>query len=289
MYQLFCDSNSEIPYWFAKENGLAVVRMPYVICDEEYYYDLGEHTDFVDFYNKERAGNMPTTAALNAQNYLEIYEPTLAAGTDILMISFSSALSGTHAMLEQARQELLEKYPERTFNVVNTLSISMGAGLIVYYATQMWKAGATQQEIISWVEENRMKVNHWFSVDDLHHLKRGGRLSGAAAFVGSVLELKPILTVNSEGKLIVVGKAKGRKRALKTMLEKMEQNIVDPENQLIVVLHADAPEDAKFLEESIRSTYNPKELWVNYVGPVIGTHCGPGTVALLFMGKDRVE
>ncbi len=287
MYQLFFDSNCEIPYWFAKENGLGVVRMPYVICDEEYYYDLGENTDFIDFYNKERAGHMPTTAALNAQNYVEIYEPTLAQGKDILMISFSSALSGTHAMLEQARQELLEKYPERSFDVVNTLSISMGAGLLVYYATKMWKDGASQQEIIKWVEDNRMRVQHWFSVDDLHHLKRGGRLSSAAAFMGSVLELKPVITVNKEGRLVVAEKAKGRKRALKTLLDKIAQNVEDPENQLMVVLHADAPEDAKFLEENIRNTYNPKELWVNYVGPVVGTHCGPGTIAVLFMGKER--
>ena len=289
MYQLFCDSNSEIPYWFAKENNLGVVRMPYVICDEEHYYDLGENTDFVDFYNKERAGNMPTTAALNCQNYIDIYEPVLAAGQDILMISFSSALSGTHQMLEQARQELLAKYPERTFNVVNTLSISMGAGLIVYYATKMWRDGASQEEIIKWVEDNRFRVHHWFSVDDLYHLKRGGRLSGAAAFMGTVLELKPILTVNQEGKLIVTEKAKGRKRALKTLLDKMAQYIENPEEQLIVVLHADAPQDAKYLEDAIRAQYNPKELWVNYVGPVIGTHCGPGTIAVLFMGKERIK
>lgn len=289
MYQLFCDSNSEIPYWYAKEYGLSVVRMPYVICDEEYYYDLGEHTDFKDFYAKERAGNMPTTAGLNCQNYTEIYEPTLAAGKDILMISFSSALSGTHQMLEQARQELLKKYPERSFDVVNTLSISMGAGLIVYYAAKMWKAGATRQEIIKWVEDNRMRVNHWFSVDDLYHLKRGGRISGAAALMGTMMELKPILTVNREGKLVVAEKAKGRKRAIKTLLDKMEENIENPEEQLIVVLHADAPEDAAYLERRIKEKYNPKELWVNYVGPVIGTHCGPGTIAVLFMGKERAQ
>lgn len=289
MYQLFCDSNCEIPYWFANQNGLGVVRMPYVICDEEYYYDLGEHTDFIDFFNKERAGNMPTTAALNTQNYIDIYEPTLKEGKDILMISFSEALSGTHVMLEQARVELLNKYPERSFDVVNTLGISMGAGLLVYYATKMWKDGATQQEIIKYVEDNRMRVHHWFTVDDLYHLKRGGRLSSAAAFMGTMLELKPVITVNREGKLVVTEKAKGRKRALKTMLEKIEQNVENPEDQLIVVLHADAPEDAKYLEDKIREKFNPKELWVNYVGPVIGTHCGPGTIAILFMGKERAQ
>ena len=152
MYQLFCDSNSEIPYWFADENGLKVVSMPYVLDDKEYYYDLGRNTDFKHFFQREREGSMPTTAALNVENYLEIYEPTLKEGTDILMISFSSALSGTHESLEQARLQLLEKYPERSFKVVNTLGISMGAGLLVYYATKMWKDGASQEEIIKWVE-----------------------------------------------------------------------------------------------------------------------------------------
>ena len=142
MYQLFCDSNSEIPYWFAEENGLKVVSMPYVLDNQEYYYDLGRNTDFKHFFQREREGSMPTTAALNVDNYIEIYEPTLKEGTDILMLSFSSALSGTHESLEKARLQLLEKYPERSFQVVNTLGISMGAGLLVYYATQLWKNGA---------------------------------------------------------------------------------------------------------------------------------------------------
>lgn len=289
MYQLFCDSNSEIPFWFAQENGLEVVRMPYVLDDEEYFYDLGEHTDFKHFFQREREGSMPTTAALNVENYLEIYEPTLKAGKDILMISFSTALSGTHESLEKARLQLLEKYPSRSFKVVNTLGISMGAGLIVYYATKMWKDGASEDEIIKWVEENRQHVHHWFTVNDLNHLKRGGRLSGAAAFMGTMLDIKPIITVNSEGKLIVAEKAKGRRKSLKAMAEKYREYVEKPEEQLVVVLHADAEEDGRYLESLIKEICEPKEIWFNYVGPVIGTHCGPGTIGLLFMGKERMK
>ena len=289
MYQLFCDSNSEIPYTFAEQMGLAGVRMPYVLDDEEYYYDLGKNTDFKHFYERERAGSMPSTAALNEQNYIDIYEPYLAAGTDILMISFSSALSGTHESLESARVKLLEKYPERTFMVVNTLSISMGAGLLVYYSTLLWKQGKSMQEVYDFVEQNRQHVHHWFTVDDLNHLKRGGRLSGAAAFMGTLLELKPVITLNSEGKLIVAEKAKGRKRSLKALADKLAQNIERSEDQVVVVLHADAKEDGQYLVDLIKEICTPKEIWLNDVGPVIGTHCGPGTIALLFMGKERIK
>lgn len=289
MYQLFCDSNSEIPFWFAEINGLAVVKMPYVLDDIEYYYDLGKETDFEMFYSKVRNGIMPTTAALNVDNYIEIYEPVLKEGKDILMISFSSALSGTHESLEKARLMLLEKYPERIFKVVNTLSISMGAGLLVYYATLQWRAGASMDSVINWVESNRQRVHHWFTVDDLNHLRRGGRLSGAAAFMGTMLDIKPVITVNSEGKLVVVEKAKGRKRSLKYLADKYAQNVENPQDQVVVILHADALEDARYLERLIKEINPPKELWVNYVGPVIGTHCGPGTIGLLFMGKERFK
>ena len=289
MYQLFCDSNSEIPYWFAEENGIKVVSMPYVLDDKEYYYDLGKNTDFKHFFQREREGAMPTTAALNVENYLEIYEPTLKSGTDILMISFSSALSGTHESLEQARLQLLEKYPERSFKVVNTLGISMGAGLLVYYAARLWKDGASQDEIIKWVEDNRQRVHHWFTVNDLNHLKRGGRLSGSAAFMGTMLDIKPIITVNSEGKLVVFEKAKGRKKSLKALAEKFKEYVEKPEEQLVVVLHGDAEEDGQYLVDLIKEMCTPKDIWLNYVGPVIGTHCGPGTIGLLFMGKERIK
>lgn len=287
MYQLFCDSNSEIPWTLAEELGLQVVGMPYVLKDVEYAYDLGKNTDFKEFYRLVREGNMPSTCALNVQDYLDIYEPTLAAGTDILMVSFSSALSGTHEMLEQARLQLLEKYPQRTFRTVNTLSISMGAGILVYYAALMWKDGKSMDEIIAWVEENRLRAQHWFTVDDLHHLRRGGRISGTAATVGTLLELKPILDVNTEGKIVVAEKAKGRKRALKTMAERFFENVEEPEERMISLLHADALEDAEYLASLLREKYILPGLRIDFVGPVIGTHCGPGTIALCFLGKKR--
>jgi len=173
--------------------------------------------------------------------------------------------------------------------VVNTLSISMGAGLLVYYATLQWRAGASMDSVINWVESNRQRVHHWFTVDDLNHLRRGGRLSGAAAFMGTMLDIKPVITVNSEGKLVVVEKAKGRKRSLKYLADKYAQNVENPQDQVVVILHADALEDARYLERLIKEINPPKELWVNYVGPVIGTHCGPGTIGLLFMGKERFK
>ena len=205
------------------------------------------------------------------------------------MISFSAALSGTHEMLEQARIQLLEKYPARTFQVVNTLGISMGAGILVYYAAQMWKDGKSMEEIIAWVTDNRQNMQHWFTVDDLHHLKRGGRISGTAATVGTLLEIKPLLTVNSEGRLVVVEKAKGRKRAIKAMVEHFFESAVEPETHFISVLHADALEDAEYMVSLLHEKYTLPQLRIDYVGPVIGTHCGPGTLALCFLGKERIK
>jgi len=289
MYQLFCDSNSEIPWTLAEEYGLSVVQMPYILKDVEYKYDLGKNTDFTEFYNQIRAGNMPTTCALNVQDYLDYFQPVLETGTDILMICFSSALSSTYESLQIAISQLLGKYPERTIKAVDTLSISMGAGILVNVAAQMWKNGSSMDEVIAWVEENRQNVQHWFTVDDLNHLRRGGRISGAAAVMGTILEVKPILIVNSEGKIVVFEKVKGRKKALKAVAEHFFENVIAPETQLVSILHADAIEDAKLLAELLKEKCTFKELRIDMVGPVIGAHCGPGTLALCFMGKPRIK
>lgn len=287
MLQLFCDTNTELPWELAERYGVEVIRMPYVLKDEEYYYDLGKHTDFKKFFNDVRAGNMPLTAALNPLDYRNYFEPVLKRGDDILHIAFSSQLSGTINNLMAAREELLGEYPERKITVVDTLCISKGGALLVYGALQMWKQGKTAEEIVAYVENNRMKVNHWFVVEDLNHLKRGGRLSSTAAAIGTMLALKPMLTVNREGKVVVAEKLKGRKNSLKALVEKVQANLPEAAENPICILHADDDEACAYLVEQINALCQPKELWIGYIGPVIGTHCGPGTMAVCFMGAER--
>ncbi len=287
MYQLFCDTNSEIPFQWAEELGLGIIRMPYVIGGKEYLYDLGKQTDFKAFFDRVRKGEMPQTQGLNEQNYTEAFRPSLEEGKDILMISFSTALSSTHQFLEKARQALLEEFPQRRFEVVNTLSISMGAGILVLKAARMWKDGSDLDTVKKWVEDNRQKSQAWFTVDDLNHLKRGARLSAAAATMGTLLDLKPVLTVSREGKLVVDQKVKGRKRALRALAEAFDTYAQDTKNNVVSILHADAIEDAQLLADMLKEKHEIGTLRIDFVGPVVGTHCGPGTIGLCFMGLER--
>ncbi len=287
MYQLFCDTNSEIPFQWAEELGLGIIRMPYVIGGKEYLYDLGKQTNFKAFFDRVRKGEMPQTQGLNEQNYTEAFRPSLEEGKDILMISFSTALSSTHQFLEKARQALLEEFPQRRFEVVNTLSISMGAGILVLKAARMWKDGSDLDTVKKWVEDNRQKSQAWFTVDDLNHLKRGARLSAAAATMGTLLDLKPVLTVSREGKLVVDQKVKGRKRALRALAEAFDTYAQDTKNNVVSILHADAIEDAQLLADMLKEKHEIGTLRIDFVGPVVGTHCGPGTIGLCFMGLER--
>ena len=282
------DSNSELPWKLQEEFGAPYVQMPYIQNDEEHAYDLGKNTDIKGFYDQVRAGNLPKTNTLPPNFYEEMWRPYLEEGTDILFISFSSGLSGAFDIINVARNNILPEFPDRKIILVDTLSVSMGCGLLVYYALEMHKAGKSIDEIAQWLEENKLRVHHFFVVDDLMHLKRGGRLSASSAVFGSILDVKPVLYINKEGKAVAAEKIKGRKKVIRRLTELAVENVVDPEHQVCVILHADAEENAKLLEASVREKLNFKEIWTQWVGPVIGCHAGPGTVALLFMGKERL-
>jgi len=249
---------------------------------------MGRETDFVDFYKKEREGVNPKTSALNKQNYLEYFEPHLAEGNDILYVHFSHELSGTFDFMKQAIDELKEKYPERTIKTVDTLSISMGAGIVVYEAAKLWKAGKSDDEIIKWVEENRQKYATIFVADDLNFLKRGGRVSSTTAFVGTMLSIKPIMAVDVNGKLAKTGTARGFKNAMNEMVKTMKligENVAD---HPIVILETDNKDNADYLEMLIHKELGEGlNIWRQYIGPTIGCHCGPGTVGLVFHAAHR--
>ncbi len=240
-----------------------------------------------EFYERVRAGKMPTTSLVNAERYIDTFEPVLKGGSDLLYICFSSGLSGSYNCSLVAAQELREKYPDRKLLVADSLSASMGEGLLVYLAAMEKQKGRSIEEVAQWVEDNRLHLAHWFTVDDLEHLKRGGRVSAAAAFFGGMLNIKPVLHVDDEGHLVPVEKVRGRAASIDAMLKAMEQTVVDPHEQIVFISHGDSPDDVQLLADKVREKFEPKELYINHIGPVIGAHSGPGTLALFFLATKR--
>ena len=234
-----------------------------------------------------RAGSMPTTSQVNGEALREFVEPYLKSGTDVLYLAFSSSLSGTYNAARLVFEELREEYPDRSVRVVDTLGASMGEGLMVYLACRERDKGLSLDEVAKWVEDNRLKLAHWFTVDDLHHLKRGGRVSGAAAFFGTMLAIKPVLHVDDEGHLIPMEKVRGRRASLDALVEHMAKTGVDNAHQTVFISHGDCEADVNYVADRIRERFGTKEIYTNPIGPVIGAHSGPGTVALFFLAKDR--
>lgn len=287
MSVIFFDTDCELWYTQADELGCPVIKMPYTIDGEEKFYDLGRDTDFKDFYARVRNGSMPITSALNPTQYIEIFEPYFAKGEEILYISFSSELSGTFGHLETALNELNAKYPGVKFTRFDTKSISFGGGYQVYFAIKYFQEGHTIDETVEFLKDFTQHVSVYFMVDDLMHLHHGGRLSKTSAVLGSVLGIKPILHVNDEGKLEVIDKVKGEKKALNYFMDKLENDGLDVDKYPIVILDADNEETADRLNAKISEKYPNAEIWRYPVGPVIGTHAGPGTVAVCFHSKNR--
>lgn len=281
------ESNSELPFAWEDRTGVGVLRMPYTINGVELTYDLGRETDIPAFYQKMRDGASVITAQRNPNEIIEYFESYLQQGKDILHIAFSSALSGTFHNEIIAARELLEKYPDRRIELVDTLAISAPLALLVEEATRMRETGRTLDEIKAWVEENKQRACAIFTVDNLEYLRRGGRVSGAAAFFGTVLEIKPVLYESPEGQLVPLEKIKGRKRALRFLVERCAATIDRPEEQEIVVCQADCMDEALVLQEMLRQAVPVKEVRIHPVGPVIGCHCGPGTLAVCYFGRSR--
>ncbi|MBR5987613.1 MAG: DegV family protein, partial [Clostridia bacterium] len=269
------------------ELGCELFKMPYTIDGKEYFYDMGEATDFKAFYSAVRGGSMPITSALNAQIYTEMLEPYFQAGEDMLYISFSSKMSGTFNHLEMALKPLREKYPKARFRRFDTKSISWGAGVQVYYAVKYFQEGHTLDEVIAYLENNVNNFTEYFAVDDLFHLKRGGRISAAAAAIGTLFSLKPILHVNNDGELQVVAKVTGANKAVSTLVDKVKTLGAELDKYPVVILDADNQAGGDKLEAKVKEAFPGVEVWRYPVGPVIGTHCGPGTIAVIFRSTAR--
>lgn len=287
-YVFMTDSDSDLPFSYVDELDINMVYMPYVLNGQEYFDDLGRNGTQKEYFDKMRAGETPVTSLLPVAAYLEYIEPCFQEGKDILFIAFSSQMSGTIENLRQARDELLAKYPERKMTIVDTLSISAPMSLLVLKAYELYAAGKSMEEVAAWVEANKLRAQAWLTVDDLKYLRRGGRISAVSATMGTMLDLKPIIIEGRGGKMDAVDKVQGRKRALRVLAERTAENLEDPENQVIVILHADAQEDADRLEALIREAVPTiGEIRQQLIGPVIGAHCGPGTIASCFLGKER--
>lgn len=286
-YVFMTDSDSDLLYSIADEKNIPVVKMPYILEGKEYFDDNGRSGGEKEFFDKMRAGAAPSTSLLPTEAYLEYFEPILKE-KDLLFIAFSSQMSATINNIMEAREQLLGKYPERKFIVVDTLSISAPMALLVIKAHELYENGASMEEIEQWIRDYRMCAQAWLTVDDLKYLRRGGRISSTSAVFGTMLDIKPILTIGRGGKIDPAEKVQGRKKALRTLVERAVENMDVIEETDVILLHADAPDEAARLQEMLlQKAPGLKSIRIQMIGPVIGAHCGPGTVAITFIGKER--
>ena len=282
-YVFMTDSDSDLPFHLKEKYDIPVVYMPYALDGKEYFDDLGQMVDHKSYYDQMRNGAVPVTSALNEASYIDYFEPVLKE-KDLLFVAFSSKLSCTLQAVYSAREKLLEKYPERKFIVVDTLRISGPMTLLVLKAHEMYRAGKSIEDVASWLEENKLRAQAYFIVDDLKYLKRGGRISATAATVGTMLDLKPIISEAADGTLTANDKIRGRKKAIAFIVDKMLENAPDPEESPIIVLNADSMEDAERTKSLVEQKLPGANVMIENVGPVIGAHAGPGTIALCFIG-----
>ena len=287
-YVLLTDSSADLTAELVAELGVEVLPLSFHMGDKTYRnWPDNREIDPKDFYRRLRAGETATTSAVNVSDYTEAVEPLVQAGRDVLIIAFSSGLSATCHSAQIAAQELSEQYPDRKIWVVDSLCASLGQGLLVWYAARMKAQGKSMEEVRDWLEDNKLHLCHWFTVDDLHFLKRGGRISAATAVVGTMLSIKPVMHVDDGGHLVPVSKARGRKASLLALVDHMEKTADHPEGQTVFISHGDCEADAKFVADEVRRRFGVKDIYINYVGPVIGNHSGPGTLALFFLGSHR--
>lgn len=284
-YVILTDSSCDLPDDIVKKYQLKILQLDFIVEGEGSFHN--DQADIEKVYSKLRNGANIKTSAANISQASEAIEALFNQKKDILYLGFSSGLSSTYQTVYMAGQELMEEYPERKMISVDTLAASMGQGLLVYKACQAKDSGKSLEENAQYIEEIKLKLCHWFTVDDLFFLKRGGRISGVTATVGTMLSIKPILHVDDEGHLINVSKVRGRKAAITELANRMEKLAVHPKDQDIFISHGDCIEDAEKLASIIKERFGNDRITISYVGPVIGAHSGPGTLALFFLGEHR--
>ena len=288
-FKIATDSCCNLPEDIIDDLDLTIFPLVFMIGEEQHQsYLKGEVTDLQQFYTHMREGKVFTTSLPNLKDAEAELKAIFESGNDVLYLGFSSALSGTYEAINLLGNDLVKNYPNRTFIAIDTLAASLGQGLLVYYAAKMRAEGKTINEVASWVRENLLRMCHWFTVDDLMFLFRGGRVSKTAAWAGTMLNIKPVMHVDDEGHLIPLEKVRGRKKSLNALVDHMEKSAVQPiDQQMVFITHGDCLEEAEYVAEQVKERFGVKEVVINYVDPVIGAHSGPGTMALFFLADKR--
>ena len=285
--KIITDSACDLTRDYIKNNNIGLLSLILNLNGQAIKDDLGETLSYKDFYNKMREGATPTTSQINAHEFEEEFIKYIKNGDSIIYISLSSSLSGTFNSANIAKNNLMDEYPNANIYLVDSLSVSVGQGLLVAKACEMRDSGIGAEEIVNWLEENKRKVIHSILIDDLNHLKRGGRISGATAAIGGLLNIKPTLFLDDEGKLIQGEKIKGKKKALRFLVNEVREKAVDTENEILYICHGDCLEEAETLRDMILEEVKFKNVIINYVGNVVGAHAGPGVLAAVFLGRNR--
>ncbi len=286
-FNIVVDSAADLPIEIIKKYDLTLLGLTCNFKRKEYIEDENSSLSYKEFYQGIRDGEMPTTSQVNSQQFFDAFEKIVKDNKAIIYPAFSSALSGTINSAKLAKDEILEKYPDADITIIDTKSASLGIGLLIIKACELKENGASKEEVIKYIEDTKLKIIHLVAMDDLDYLKRGGRLSGTAATLGSILKLKPMIKVNNEGQLINYSKVQGRKKSINTLFKEFEEKAVNINSQkLIAISHSDCLSDAEYLANKIKEKYNV-EVLINYIGCVIGSHTGINTLALFFLGDER--
>ena len=288
-YVLMTDSCCDLTDYMARELELEVLPLTMHMDGQDYPNDLaGTAISNEEFYKRIRAGKLATTSAVNVGQFQDAMRRVLQSGKDIVCVCFSSALSTTYQSAVIAADDLRPEFPEAEIHVVDSLSASLGQGLLMYLtAHKKLEENLTLDQLGDWVEENKLHICHWFTVNDLNYLKKGGRVSAATAFVGTMLSIKPIMHTSDEGKLTVVGKARGRKSSLNTLIDTVGRLGINLQDQVMFICQADCQAEAETVAAQLKRRYGVKEVYINYIGPVIGSHTGPNTMGIFFVGTQR--
>lgn len=288
-FKILSDSCCNLPEAMIDELGIEIFPLTFMVDGKEYQsYLKGQTTDLKKFYTMMRDGKVITTSLPNLDESEKMMRELLDQGDDLLYLGFSSGLSGTYAAIRLLMDQISSNYPDRKLMAVDTLAASGGEGLLVWHACRRAQEGASMEEVCAWVEDHKLHLAHWFTVDDLMFLFRGGRVSRTSAWAGTILNIKPVMHVNDEGHLIPLDKVRGRKKSLDALIEHMDQTGDKPlSDQMVFINHGDCIEDAEYVEKKIRERFGVKDVVINYVDPVIGAHSGPGTMALFFLASER--
>ena len=288
-FEIVTDSSCNLKEEMIDEFGLHVLPLTFMVDGEQRQsYLKGQVTDLQQFYTMMREGKVITTSLPNLADSEALLRGLLEAGRDVLYLGFSSGLSGTFEAISLQCNQLAAEFPERKIFSVDTLAASGGEGLLVWHAVQKAREGLSIEELRDWVEQHRLNLAHWFTVDDLMFLWRGGRVSKTSAWAGTLLNIKPVLHVDDEGHLIPMEKVRGRKKSLNALVDHMEKSAIPPvADQMVFITHGDCLEDAEYVADKVRERFGVRDVVINYVDPVIGAHSGPGTMALFYMAESR--